>query len=76
MRTIQVKSGRTVEIVDFADGKYVISKRDAEMDARAKQAVKSAVAKAEFCKKPVAKYDKIIKKAYIEYADGTKKYVE
>lgn len=28
-----------------------------EMDARAIQAVKSALAKAEFCKKPVAKYD-------------------
>lgn len=44
------------------------------MDARAVEAVKTAVAKARFCKKPVAKYDPETKRAYIEYADGKKNY--
>lgn len=74
--TAKVKGGRLVKIVSSESQENAISDRDAEMDARAKQAVKSAVAKAEFCKKPVAKYDKLLKKAYIEYADGEKKYVE
>lgn len=46
------------------------------MDERAIQAVKSAVEKAVFCKKPVAKYDIDTKKVYIEYTDGVRKYVE
>lgn len=45
------------------------------MDARARQAVKVAIEKAKFCKKPVARYDIETKRAYIEYADGTRKYV-
>ena len=52
-----------------------ISSRDAEMDARATQAVKAAVAKAQFCKKPIAKYDTEAKRAYVEYANGERRYV-
>ena len=52
-----------------------ISVRDAEMDARATQAVKAAVAKAQFCKKPIAKYDLLTKRAYVEYANGERRYV-
>lgn len=76
MNTVKAKNGRIIKVVASADQGTVISNRDAEMDARAIQAVKSAVAKAEFCKKPVAKYDKVTKQAYIEYADGERKYVE
>lgn len=47
-----------------------VTVRDIEMDKRAKQAVKAAVSKAEVCNKPVAKYDKVQKKAYLEYPDG------
>lgn len=39
------------------------------MDSRATAAVRSTIDKAKVCKKPVAK------KAYVEYADGVKKYV-
>ena len=46
-----------------------------EMDARARQAVKVAIEKAKFCKKPVARYDTETKRAYIEYANGERKYV-
>lgn len=78
MAAEKIRNGKkyTIKVVASVDQKSAISKRDKEMDARATQAVKSAVAKAKFCKKPVAKYDTTTRKAYIEYADGAKKYVE
>lgn len=76
MSTVELRSGRKIKVVTAAEHQGVISNRDAEMDARAVQAVKSAVKKAEFCKKPVAKYDKVAKKAYVQYADGVRKYVD
>ena len=45
------------------------------MDKRAAYAVKAAIKKVKVCKKHVAKYDVVQKKAYIEYANGTKKYL-
>lgn len=77
MSTIKVITGRnrSIKVVASSEQKEFISSHDAEMDARAAQAVKSAVAKAEFCKKPVARYDITTKKVYVEYADGEKKYV-
>lgn len=65
-----------VRIVDASEQQSYISEQDAEMDARAVEAVKTAVSKAKFCKKPIARYDIDNKKVYIEYADGVKKYVE
>lgn len=53
----------------------VISASDNEMDRRAQLAVMAAVAKAKACNKPVAKYDTVIGKAYLEYCDGTRKYI-
>lgn len=77
MKTVRTNDGRTVKVVINADQKnHVISSKDMEMDRRARQAVRSAVEKAKFCKKPIAKYDKAAKKAYIQYANGEKKYVE
>lgn len=75
-RTIEV-AGKSfsVEIISPAKQKLRITDSDAEMDARANQAVKSAIAKAEFCKKPVARYDVVTQKAYVEFSDGKKKYV-
>ena len=52
-----------------------ISESDAEMDQRAKAAVRSALDRAKICKKPIVKYDSETQKAYIEYEDGVKKYV-
>lgn len=77
MSEIKLRTGKkhSVKVVTTESQKRFISGRDAEMDARAAQAVKSAIEKAEFCKKPVARYDTIQKRAYIEYADGVKKYV-
>ena len=76
MSTVELRSGRKIKVVTAVEQQGVISNRDAEIDARAVQAVKSAVKKAEFCKKPVAKYDKVAKKAYVQYADGVRKYVD
>ena len=75
MSIVKTKSGKRIHVVTHSNQRHTITSNDAEMDARAKQAVKAAVSKAEFCKKPIAKYDKITKKAYIEYANGEKRYV-
>ena len=47
-----------------------------EMDERAVEAVKAAINKAKICKKPIAGYDKEKKRAYVEYANGERKYAE
>ena len=49
---------------------------DNEMDLRAVEAVKAAIEKAKICKKPIAGYDKEKKTAYIEFANGERKYAE
>ena len=54
---------------------HLITESDAEMDSRATAAVRSALDRAKVCKKPIAKYDTVTKRAYVEYADGEKKYV-
>ena len=78
MQTVKMRNagGHTVKVIVSSSQKEFISESDREMDARAVEAVKTAVAKAEFCKKPVAKYDLKLRKAYIEYADGTKQYIQ
>lgn len=65
-----------IKVVSPEEHDKVLSSSDIEMDARARQAVKAAIEKAEFCKKPVARYDVETKRAYIEYANGARKYVE
>lgn len=39
------------------------------------KAVKAAINNAKICKKPIAGYDKEKKRAYVEYANGERKYV-
>ncbi len=63
-----------VNVIKTNDQTKYISDSDAEMDARGSQAVKVAIEKARICKKPIAKYDKDNKKAYLEYANGERKY--
>lgn len=48
---------------------------DKSMDQRVTTAVNSAIKKAKVCNKPVAKYDKRTKKAYVINPNGEKKYV-
>lgn len=65
-----------IVVVKDSNQRDYISESDAEMDARAVEAVRAAISKAIFCKKPVAKYDLETKRAYIEYPDGKRKYVD
>ena len=66
---IIININHNVKVISSNQRNY-ISDSDAEMDARAKEAVRAAVSKAEVCKKPIAKYDVVTKKAYVEYPDG------
>lgn len=66
----------SIKVISEAEKGEYISSRDAEMDLRAEQAVKAAIEKAKICKKPIAKYDKVSKRAYLEYSDGVRRYVE
>lgn len=80
MSSVKVIAGRkcSIKVVNTSESEQreYISSRDLEMDERASAAVKSAVNKAVVCKKPLAKYDAVAKKVYVEYASGEKKYVE
>ena len=79
MAALEKKVGKfSIKIVTKDDNlvkNKIISQSDAEMDNRATEAVRSALSKAKFCKKPIAKYDVISKRAYVELADGERKYV-
>lgn len=68
--------GYTIKVVPPSKHKSTLSKNDIEMDLRAVSAVRAALNKAKICKKPIAGYDVSAKKAYIEYADGVRKYVK
>lgn len=75
-KTVKTDDNRSITVVSAKHSKAAISASDLEMDTRAKAAVKSAINRAKTCKKPIAKYDKTIKKAYIESADGERTYVD
>ena len=74
-KTIKLPDNRVVTVVSPENAAAAISPSDAEMDYRAREAVKAAIHKAKVCKKPIAKYDVVTKRAYIETADGEKIYV-
>lgn len=76
MEKIVSVKGRQFKVVPPKMARDNITLSDADMDNRARHAVHSALAKAKICNKPVAKYDIAIRKAYIEYPDGTRKYIE
>ncbi len=76
MTTVSTKSGKVVKIVSRDEEKSTLTVSDNEMDARAVEAVKAAINKARICKKPIAGYDKEKKAAYVEYANGERKYAE
>ena len=75
MTTISTKSGRVIKVVSQEE-KSMLTVSDNEMDERAVEAVKAAINKAKICKKPIAGYDKEKKQAYVEYANGERKYAK
>lgn len=72
-KTVKLSGNRLVTIVSSSN--RTISKNEAEMDNRAREAVRSAIHKAKTCKKPIARYDRVRKMAYIETEDGRRVYV-
>ena len=70
MRMSKTKTLGSVRVVAPSDSDMYITDKDAEMDIRAKQAVKAALHKAKICKKPIAKYDLKNKRVYLQYHDG------
>lgn len=76
MATVSTKSGKTIKVISHEDEKKTLTASDNEMDRRAVEAVKAAINKAKICKKPIAGYDKEKKSAYIEYANGDRKYAK
>lgn len=76
MTTVSTKSGRIIKVVSREEEKSTLTESDTEMDERAVEAVKAAINKAKICKKPIAGYDKEKKRAYVEYANGERKYAE
>ncbi len=75
--TIQL-NGKNIKIISSDDASTTdyISEQDAEMDRRATAAVRAAIDKAKICKKPICRYDPASDRAYLEYADGRKEYVD
>lgn len=74
-KIVRVK-GRQIKVFPHEMARENITPADADMDNRVLHAVHSALDRAKVCNKPIAKYDTEAKKAYIEYPDGTRKYVE
>ena len=76
MTTLKSKSGKIIKVVSREEAKNILTSSEYEMDARAVGAVEAAINKAKICKKPIAGYDKEKKLAYVEYANGERKYAE
>ncbi len=76
MTIVRTKNGKVINVVTEREKSDTLTVSDSEMDTRAVEAVKAAISKAKICKKPVAGYDKEKKAAYIEYANGERKYAE
>lgn len=76
MTIVNTKSGKQVKVISREEEKKTLTVSDSEMDRRAAEAVKAALNKAKICKKPIAGYDKEKKAAYVEYANGDRKYAE
>ncbi len=76
MTTVSTKSGKIIKVISREEERNAITASDNEMDKRAVEAVKAAINKAKICKKPIAGYDKEKKAAYVEYANGDRKYAE
>ncbi len=66
----------SVTVVDNSEKEAFLSQEDIDMDIRAKAAVKAALNKAKVCGKPIARYDIVTHRAYVENADGTIRFVE
>lgn len=68
-KTLKINN-RTIKVISPEMQESSITAEDADMDNRAKNAVRAAINRAQVCKKPIARYDAKTKKVYIENANG------
>lgn len=76
MTTVRTKNGKIIKVISREEEKNILTSSEHEMDVRAVGAVEAAINKARICKKPIAVYDKNKKVAYVEYANGERKYAD
>ena len=67
-------NGQIIQVIEKDEADQYLSESDKEMDARACEAVRVAIEKAKFCKKPIARYDEETHRAYLEYPNGERRY--
>lgn len=75
-KRVLYKNGIKITIVQDEDPSVYLTDGDKEMDRRAKEAARAAIEKAKFLGNSVAYYDDEKKKAYLEYANGERKYAQ
>lgn len=76
MSEIIKKGDLTIRVIMPDEVDEYLTEEDIDMDRRVRQGVKAAIERTKACKKPIARYDPVKKKAYMEYPDGTRKYSE
>ena len=81
-KEITTASGLSVKVV-YKNAKEkrlvaggAITEEDAKMDEKAKEAISVAIKKKKILAKPVAVYDKINHKTYLEYNDGKREEIK
>ena len=75
MTTFKTNDGRIIKVVSPTEIDTSLTAEDVDMDNRAKEAVRVAIEKAKFLKKPIGRYDSETKRAYLEYPNGERRYV-
>lgn len=69
-------NGMTIKVIDAQEKDAFLTQDDKDMDIRAIEAVRAALNKAKICGNPIARYDIVAHRAYIENADGTIRIIE
>ena len=69
--TSSLKDLKVKELRDLAKTFNIVGRWDMN-----KAELITAIEKAKFCKKPVAHYDAVTKRTYLEYPNGEKRYVD
>lgn len=75
-KAVLLKDGRSIKVISAENVGAELTEAEIEMDYRAREAVKAAINKAKACKKPIAKYDSVYRKAYLQTADGEKIFIK
>ncbi len=70
------KGDLTIKVIMPDEVDEYLTEEDIDMDKRVNAGVKAAIERLKECKKPIARYDPVKKKAYMEYPDGTRDYSE